>query len=56
MDPKPIDPTPGDETPPGSEQSADNLCPGCAGKGEIDGDTCPKCMGRGTVTVIVGDA
>lgn len=46
----------GDEAEPGSRQSAENLCPDCAGSGELDGKPCPACRGTGTVTVIVGDA
>lgn len=47
---------PGDETPPGSPQSAEGLCPRCGGSGRIAGNDCPDCEGSGTVTVIVGDA
>lgn len=50
------DKKPADETEPGSQQSADNLCRDCAGSGEADGQPCPTCEGTGTVTVIVGDA
>jgi hypothetical protein len=47
---------PGDETEPGSKQSAENLCPDCAGSGKVDGASCSTCEATGTVTVIVGDA
>jgi hypothetical protein len=47
---------PGDETEPGSKQSAPNVCASCGGTGEADGQPCPECAGTGTVTVIVGDA
>lgn len=46
---------PGDEAEPGSRQSAENLCPDCAGSGELNGKPCPACKATGTVTVIVGD-
>ncbi|WP_152564173.1 hypothetical protein [Neorhizobium vignae] len=49
-------PRPGDETEPGSKQSAEGICPKCGGSGEADGTTCSDCEGRGTITVIVGDA
>ncbi|MCO5734031.1 hypothetical protein [Rhizobium sp. SSA_523] len=47
---------PGDETEPGSEQSAEGICPACAGTGRMGRETCPDCGGSGLVTVIVGDA
>ncbi|CAD7035786.1 hypothetical protein REJC140_03452 [Pseudorhizobium endolithicum] len=47
---------PGDETKPGSKQSAEGICPACAGTGKLGRETCPDCGGSGTVTVIVGDA
>lgn len=46
----------GDETEPGTGQTADGICPDCGGEGQVDGNTCPGCGGTGTVTVIVGDA
>jgi RecJ-like exonuclease len=49
-------PHPGDETDPGSKQSAEGICPECAGSGTVTGKTCSSCMGTGIVTVIVGDA
>jgi DnaJ-class molecular chaperone len=47
---------PGDETEPGSEQSAEGICPECGGSGSVAGNTCASCDGTGVVTVIVGDA
>ena len=47
---------PGDEAPPGTPQSAENLCPACGGTGRIDDAACPECRGTGVVTTIVGDA
>lgn len=47
---------PGDETEPGSKQSAEDVCPACAGTGKLGRQTCPDCGGSGVVTVIVGDA
>lgn len=48
---------PGDEDAPGTPQTAENVCPHCAGKGtHADGSACPVCGGTGKVTEIVGDA
>jgi hypothetical protein len=47
---------PGDETEPGAKQSAEGICPACAGTGRLGRQTCPDCGGTGTITVIVGDA
>ena len=47
---------PGDETEPGTKQSAENICPKCSGTGEVNGKPCTDCEGTGTVEVIVGDA
>jgi len=47
---------PGDETEPGTKQSAEGICPRCSGSGDVNGGTCPDCEGTGTIEVIVGDA
>ncbi|RCW73981.1 hypothetical protein DES41_102298 [Pseudorhodoferax soli] len=47
---------PGDETPAGTPQSAEGICPRCGGSGRVADAECPNCAGSGTVTVIVGDA
>jgi hypothetical protein len=47
---------PGDETEPGSKQSAEGICLACGGSGEQSGKDCPHCGGSGIITVIVGDA
>jgi DnaJ-class molecular chaperone len=47
---------PGDEVKPGTDQSSENICPACAGKGQINTEPCPDCKGTGTVTTLVGDA
>jgi RecJ-like exonuclease len=46
----------GDETPPGSPQSAEGVCPRCGGAGKYEGKQCPDCDGSGVVMVIVGDS
>jgi DnaJ-class molecular chaperone len=47
---------PGDEVPPGSPQSGENICPRCNGSGRLADAQCPECGGSGKVTVLVGDA
>jgi DnaJ-class molecular chaperone len=41
---------------PEAAQTAENVCPACAGVGAVDGSQCARCGGTGTVTEIVGDA
>jgi DnaJ-class molecular chaperone len=48
--------SPGDQAPPGTKQTAENICPKCKGSGRIDDKTCPDCSGTGKVIEIVGDA
>ena len=40
---------PGDEAPPGTPGTGEDVCPGCAGSGEVDGQDCETCLGRGRV-------
>jgi DnaJ-class molecular chaperone len=47
---------PGDQARPGSKQSAENICPKCAGSGRVDENACPDCGGTGKVIETVGDA
>ncbi len=47
---------PGDEVPPQTPQSGENICRRCQGAGKIDGKPCPDCGGSGIVTTLVGDA
>jgi hypothetical protein len=46
----------GDESEPGTPQTAPDLCPACGGSGEVNGAPCSECDGTGTITAIVGDA
>ena len=48
--------SPGDQARPGTKQSAENICPKCAGSGRIDEKPCGNCGGTGKVIEIVGDA
>ncbi|HYD96790.1 MAG TPA: hypothetical protein VEC01_15785 [Noviherbaspirillum sp.] len=48
---------PGDEAPPGSEQTGEISCPVCHGSGQSAERTpCTHCGGTGMVVVTVGDA
>lgn len=50
-----IDPAkPGDEAPPGTLGTGENLCPACSGCGKVDGNHCPECKGTGKVTTGIG--
>ena len=51
------DMNPGDQAPPGSAQTGENVCPKCGGKGQqANGSPCENCGGTGKVIEIVGDA
>ena len=50
------DMAPGDEAPPGTEGTGEDICPACGGDGKADGGTCPECEGSGTVIKGVGGA
>jgi hypothetical protein len=45
---------PGDEVPPGSPSSGENVCPACGGSGRVDSGECPNCGGTGKVNTGVG--
>jgi DnaJ-class molecular chaperone len=45
---------PGDEAPPDSEASGEDLCRECGGEGEVDGKRCEACRGTGRVEAGVG--
>lgn len=47
---------PGDEVPPGTQQSGSNICRACGGSGSVNDERCPDCQGTGQVTTLVGDA
>jgi hypothetical protein len=40
---------PGDEAPPGTPGTGENLCPRCNGSGQAGGSECPVCGGTGKV-------
>lgn len=45
---------PGDEAPPGTPGTGENLCPRCGGSGEVEAKSCPDCNGTGKVTSGIG--
>jgi len=47
---------PGDEAPPGTPGTGENVCPVCSGRGRVDGRTCTNCSGTGKVTTGIGGA
>ncbi|HKH19723.1 MAG TPA: hypothetical protein VKB53_02260 [Gammaproteobacteria bacterium] len=47
---------PGDEAPPSTEGTGEDLCPDCKGSGRVDGAKCENCGGSGRVTEGVGGA
>ena len=59
--PQPVSPQdgarPGDEAPPGTAGTGENVCRRCGGSGRLDGgDRCPDCAGTGRVTTGIGGA
>lgn len=47
---------PGDEAPPGTPGTGEDLCRACGGSGLLNGSACPECEGTGKVTVGIGGA
>ena len=47
---------PGDDAPPGTPGTGENLCPACSGNGTRDGGPCPTCGGTGKVIEGIGGA
>ena len=45
---------PGDDAPPGTPGTGEDLCPHCGGSGAVDGAPCPVCEGSGRVVEGVG--
>ena len=40
---------PGDEAPPGTPGTGEDVCPDCGGSGRREGEECNTCLGRGRV-------
>jgi hypothetical protein len=45
---------PGDEAPPGTPGTGEDVCPRCGGTGSVEGGDCPDCAGTGQVIREVG--
>ena len=55
-DPTNADMAPGDEAPPGTPGTGEDVCPKCNGSGEADGETCANCEGTGRIVSGIGGA
>lgn len=49
-------PRPGDDAPPGTPATGEDVCPTCQGHGRVGGRDCDTCQGTGIVTQGVGGA
>jgi DnaJ-class molecular chaperone len=47
---------PGDEAPPGTPGTGENLCRACNGTGRTEGGECPTCLGSGKINEGIGGA
>jgi DnaJ-class molecular chaperone len=47
---------PGDEAPPGTPGTGENVCPVCHGTGRAGAASCANCGGTGKVTTGIGGA
>ena len=47
---------PGDEAPPGTPGTGENLCRACGGSGMLDGQPCAACDGSGKIVEGIGGA
>lgn len=46
---------PGDEAPPGTPGTGEDVCPACRGTGKLaSGQPCPECGGSGKITEGIG--
>lgn len=50
------DMAPGDQAPPGTPSTGEDVCPQCGGSGRLGANACPNCLGSGKVTVGIGGA
>lgn len=48
--------SPGDQVPPGTPGTGEDICPDCKGSGKLNGKSCEKCAGTGVITVGIGGA
>lgn len=54
--PTPQPMAPGDEAPPGTPGTGEDLCRTCGGSGQLNSGPCPECEGTGRVTRGIGGA
>jgi DnaJ-class molecular chaperone len=47
---------PGDEAPPGTPGTGEDVCPDCEGSGKRQGRECPTCQGTGRIVEGIGGA
>ena len=47
---------PGDQAPPGTPGTGEDVCPRCGGSGKQGASACPDCGGTGRVNVGIGGA
>jgi len=47
---------PGDEAPPGTPGTGEDVCPKCSGSGRISGQRCENCGGTGKIIRAIGGA
>jgi DnaJ-class molecular chaperone len=47
---------PGDQAPPGTPGTGENVCPQCGGTGRLGASACPTCQGTGKVIAGIGGA
>jgi DnaJ-class molecular chaperone len=47
---------PGDQAPPGTPGTGEDVCPRCGGSGQLGASACPDCGGSGKVNVGIGGA
>lgn len=50
------DMAPGDQAPPGTPSTGEDVCPQCGGSGRLGANACPNCLGSGKVIVGIGGA
>ena len=47
-------PAPGDDAPPGTPGTGENVCPECNGSGRLGNKPCPNCGGTGKIVEGIG--
>jgi hypothetical protein len=46
--------TPGDDAPPGTPGTGEDICPECSGTGRLNDKPCPNCGGTGRINEGIG--